>query len=84
MAFLLLSFEKYKIMIIISHIMILMIIIITTTILIIIIIIIIMIIITNKYFPKNLASCSLLSDVIRHGMAGLELTFTGWISCFLI
>ena len=35
-------------------------------------------------FSKYLASCSLLSDVIRHGMAGLELTFTGWISCFLI
>ena len=38
----------------------------------------------KQVFSKYLASCSLLSDVIRHGMAGLELTFTGWISCFLI
>ena len=29
----------------------------------------------KQVFSKYSASCSLLSDVIRHGMAGLELTF---------
>ena len=67
-------------MIIISHIMMLMIIIIIT------IIIIYNYNNNNAYdhkqvFSKYLASCSLLSDllsdVIRHGMAWLELTFTG-------
>ena len=38
----------------------------------------------KQVFSKYLASCSLLSNIIRREMAGLEMTFIGWISCFLI